>query len=52
VALLAILHVFGFGIVWLALKVFNRRRPSPGPAGLVGVHRIHPGRARLQPPLL
>ncbi len=32
-ALLAILHVFGFGIVWLALKVFNRRALPPDPPG-------------------
>jgi len=33
VALLAMLHLFSFGVMWLLLRVFNRRALQPEPPG-------------------
>jgi hypothetical protein len=33
VTLLAVMYVIGFGVLWLSMKVFNRRSLLPDPPG-------------------
>ena len=42
VTLLAVMYVIGFGVLWLSMKVFNRRSLLPDPPGWSEVTRATP----------